>query len=295
LTVLCPSERYNQEQGRRHKKLTDWARQVILQTSRWLPDRALIIVCDSSFAAIEFLASVADRARVITRLRLDAALYEPAQPRRPGQMGRSRKKGQKLPKLERRLNNKATQWTRLIISQWYGRTNYEVEVATGKAVWYHSGMPPVAIRWVLVRDPNGKLEAKGFLSTDQGLSALAILSFFVRRWRVEVTFEEVRRHLGVETQRQWSALAILRSTPCLMGLFSLVTLMADALARQRRLPVRQSAWYAKDHPTFSDALAAVRCRLWQQVSFSMSGPETETLKIPKPLFERLTDALAYAA
>lgn len=295
LTVLCPSERYNQEQGRRHKKLTDWARQVILQTSRWLPDRALIIVCDSSFAAIEFLASVSDRATVITRLRLDAALYEPAQPRRPGQMGRSRKKGQKLPKLERRLNNKATQWTPLIISQWYGRTNYEVEVATGKAVWYHSGMPPVAIRWVLVRDPNGKLEAKGFLSTDQGLSALAILSFFVRRWRVEVTFEEVRRHLGVETQRQWSALAILRSTPCLMGLFSLVTLMADALARQRRLPVRQSAWYAKDHPTFSDALAAVRCRLWQQMSFSMSGPETETLKIPKPLFERLTDALAYAA
>ena len=142
LTVLCPSERYNQEQGRCHKKLTDWARQVILQTSRWLPDRALIIVCDSSFAAIELLASVSNRATVITRLRLDAALYEPAPPRRPGQMGRSRKKGQKLPKLERRLNNKATKWTRLIISPWYGRTNYEVEVATGKALWYHSGMPP---------------------------------------------------------------------------------------------------------------------------------------------------------
>ena len=188
-----------------------------------------------------------------------------------------------------------TQWTRLLVSRWYGRTNYEVEVATGTAVWYHSGMAPVAIRWVLVRDPKGRLDAKGFLSTDLGLCALTILTFFVRRWRVEVTFAEVRRHLGVETQRQWSALAILRSTPCLMGLFSLVTLMAEALASQGRLSVRQAAWYAKEHPSFSDALAGVRSRLWQQVYFSMSGPRTEMLKIPKPLFERLTGALAYAA
>lgn len=253
------------------------------------------IVCDSSFAAIEFLASVSDKATVITRLRLDAALYAPAPPRVPGQRGRSRKKGKKLPKLEARLNDHRTQWRPLLVWHWYGQTSYEVEVATGTAVWYHSGMPVVPLRWVLVRDPKGKLEAKGFLSTDQGLSALEILSFFVRRWRLEVTFEEVRRHLGVETQRQWSDLAIARSTPCLMGLFSLVTLMADALARQRRLSVRRSAWYAKDHPTFSDALASVRLRLWQQVYFSMSTRKTETLNIPKPLFERLTGALAYAA
>lgn len=294
-TILAPSERYNQQQGRRHKRLTDWARQMILQVSRWLPERVLIIVCDSSFAAIELLASVTDRATVITRLRLDAALYVPAPPRRPGQPGRPRKKGQRLPKLERRLTDKATQWTRLVVSQWYGRSSYLVEVTTGTAVWYHSGMAPVAIRWVLVRDPKGQLAAKGFLSTDLALSALDILSFFVRRWRVEVTFEEVRRHLGVETQRQWSALAILRTTPCLMGLFSLITLMADVLARQRGLSVRGASWYAKEEPTFSDALASVRLRLWQQVHFSMSTRKTETLKIPKPLFERLTGALAYAA
>jgi hypothetical protein len=169
-TVLAPSQRYNQAQGRRHKKLTDWARQMILQTSRWLPDRAIIIVCDSSFAALEFLASVSDKARVITRLRLDAALYAPAPPRLPGQVGRPRKKGKKLPKLEARLSHKKTKWTPLLVSHWYGRSSYAVEVATGTAVWYHSGMPPVAIRWVLVRDPLGKLDAKGFLSTDLGLS-----------------------------------------------------------------------------------------------------------------------------
>ena len=294
-TLLAPSQRYNQEQGRRHKKLTDWARQMSLQISRWLPDRVIIIVCDSSFAALEFLAAVSDRATVITRLRLDAALYASAPPRLPGQVGRPRKKGKKLPKLAARLRHKKTKWTRLLISHWYGRTSYEVEVATGAAVWYHSGMPPVAIRWVVVRDPLGKLDVKGFLSTDLGLSAVEILSCFVRRWRVEVTFEEVRRHLGVETQRQWSDLAIRRSTPCLMGLFSLITLMADVLARQGRLSVRGAAWYAKDHRTFSDALAGVRLGLWQQMYFSMSTRKTETLKIPKPLFERLTGALAYAA
>lgn len=272
-TVLAPSQRYNQARDRRHKKLTDWARQMILQLSRWLPERAIVIVCDSSFAAIELLASVAQRATVITRLRLDAALYAPALPRRPGQPGRTPRKGPKVPKLEARLEDKATQWSNVLVSQWYGRSCYRVEVTTGTAVWYHSGMPPVAIRWVLVRDPLGKLSPKGFLSTDQTLSALEILSFFVRRWRVEVTFEEVRRHLGVETQRQWSALAIVRSTPCLMGLFSLVTLMADALADQGKLTVRQSAWYVKEHPSFSDALAAVRCRFWHQVYFSMSGSQ----------------------
>jgi len=295
LTVLCPSQRYNQEQGRGHKKLTDWARQMILQTSRWLPDRALIIVCDSSFAAIAFLASVSDKATVITRLRLDAALYGPAPPRRAGQVGRPRKKGQKLPKLEARLHDRTTKWTRVVVSHWYGRSSYALEVATGEALWYHCGMPPVALRWVLVRDPKGKLDPKGFLSTDLDLGALEILSFFVRRWRVEVTFEEVRRHLGVETQRQWSALAIARTTPCLLGLFSLVTLMADELQRGPGLSVRQAVWYQKTAPTFSDALAGVRLRLWHQLYFSMSGLGTETMKIPKPLFERLTGALAYAA
>lgn len=293
MTVLCPSERYYQERGRSHKKLTDRARQMILQLSRWLADRTLIVVCDSSFAAIEFLESVRTHATVITRLRLDAALYEPARPREKGRPGRTAKKGKKIAKLEARLVDGKTSWTRMLVSQWYGRSDYLLDVTSGTAVWYHAGMPAVPIRWVLVRDPKGKLDPKGFLSTDLALSPLEILTYFVRRWRVEVTFEEVRRHLGVETQRQWSDLAIARTTPCLMGLFSLVTLFAHCY--QHELSARQAAWYQKQALTFSDALAAVRIRLWREMHFSMSGMKTETLKIPKPLFERLTGALAYAA
>jgi hypothetical protein len=108
----------------------------------------------------------------------------------------------------------------------------------GTAVWWHPGMPVVPLRWVLVKDPTGKLNPKAFLCTKLQADPLDILRWFVRRWTVEVTFEEVRRHLGVETQRQWSELAILRTTPCLLGLFSMVTLMADRLAPDGKLFVR---------------------------------------------------------
>jgi hypothetical protein len=295
LTVLCPSQRYHQRQGLRHKKLTDWARQSLLQLRRWLPGLPLVVTADSSFSAIELLAAVGEHVTVVTRLRLDAALYEPAPPRRSGQMGRPRKKGERLPTLKQVLSDKKTSWQRFAVNQWYGHGSCEIEVATGCAVWYHSGMPVVPLRWVLVRDPAGKLSPKAFLCTDQKATPVEILTWFVRRWSVEVTFEEVRRHLGLETQRQWSDKAILRTTPCLLGLFSLVTVMAHQLQAQRRLPVARSAWYVKTRPTFSDALAGVRMVLWRHPGFSMSDQRTETLKIPRPLFERLTSTLAYAA
>ncbi len=295
LTVLCPSERYAQQSGRRHKTLLDWARQMVLQLRRWLPEREIIVVGDNTYAALEWLGRVQEHATAITRLRLDARLYAPAPPRKPGTMGRPRKKGERLPTLEEVLADPKTRWCRVRVSEWYGRGERELEITTGTAVWYHGGLPVVPIRWVLVRDPEGKLDPKAFLSTDLKLDAITILRYFVRRWQIEVTFEEARRHLGMETQRQWSDLAIARTTPCLLGLFSVVALTADRLHQQGRLSTRQSAWYEKPLPTFSDALAAVRRELWQAEGFLISDPETQTLIIPRATWERLTDALAYAA
>jgi hypothetical protein len=159
-----------------------------------------VAVADRSFAAIGLLAAVSPHVTMITRLRLDAALYDPAPERRPGQVGRPRKKGQRQPSLTDRLSNPAVRWTTLQISPWYGRSDCELEIATGTAVWWHPGMPVVPLRWVLAKDPTGKLDPKAFLCTDLRISPLDILRWFVRRWTVEVTFEEVRRHLGIETQ-----------------------------------------------------------------------------------------------
>lgn len=295
LTVLCPSERYNQARGKPHKKLTDYARQLTVQLRRWLPDRCLIVVGDSSFSALELLASIGAYATMVTWLRLDAALYEPAPPRRPGQMGRPRKKGQRLPTLNQVLTDSKTSWQRVLVSHWYGRRAYQVEITSATAVWFHVGMAPVPLRWVLVRDPAGKLDPKAFLCTDLAAGPVDILSWFVRRWQVEVTFAEVRRHLGVETQRQWSSKAIARTTPCLLGLFSLITLMADHLHHRQGLFVPKAAWYAKEVPTFSDALAAVRRQWWHAEVFPRSGAKAETVQISRKLFNRLTGALCYAA
>lgn len=295
LTVLCPSQRFSQTHGGRHKKLTLWARQMILQIRRWLPERQLVGVGDSSFAALELLAAVRPFATMVTRLRLDAALYTPAPPRRIGQPGRPRKKGERLPTLEAVLSDARTTWKAVEATWWYGQAAKRLDVTTGTAVWYHSGMPVVPLRWVLVRDPEGDLAPKAFLCTDQDADPTDVLRWFVRRWSVDVTFEEARAHLGMETQRQWSDLAILRTTPCLLGLFSLVALMACQLEDQGELQVRQSAWHRKERATFSDALAAVRRTLWRTPSFSMSDPPTQTIEIPRPLLERLIEAACYTA
>lgn len=157
-------------------------------------------------------------------------------------------------------------------------------------------MPVVPLRWVIVRDLSGDLDPKGFLCTDPESRPTDIVSWFVRRWSVEVTFfEEARAHLGMETQRQWSDLGILRTTPCLLGLFSLVALMADRLEAKGKLRIRQSAWHQKEQATFSDALAATRKVFWKGQHFSMSDPPAATIKIPLPLLNRLTEAACYTS
>jgi hypothetical protein len=155
LTVLCPSERFYEQRGRRHQPLTARAWQMMRLVVRWLPGREIVFVADSSFAALELLDKVKTlpRGSVITRLRLDAALYDPAPPRAPGTKGRPRLKGKRRPTLEAVLADERTPWTSLLVPQWYGKGPREVEVATATAVWYHTGKPPVAIRWVLIRDP----------------------------------------------------------------------------------------------------------------------------------------------
>lgn len=230
----------------------------------------------------------------MTRLRLDAALYKPAPPRKARQMGRPRLKGARLPNLSTVLTNPKTQWQSFTVKGWYGEGERVVEVVTGTAVWYHTGMPTVAIRWVLIRDPEGKFDSQALLCTNQAIAPIQIIEWFVRRWQVEVTFEEVRTHLGVETQRQWSDKAIARTTPALLGLFSLVTLLAHHLQAQQSFSVRQAAWYVKSLPTFVDAMAIVRQHLWP-CTFSMSSTPTEMVKVPRALLERLTDTLLYAA
>ena len=294
LTLLAPSKRFYAGKLRAPKTLLDWARQAALQIHRWLPDRSIVMVADSAFAAIEFLAAVRNHVCVVTRLRLDANLFDFPPVKRKGP-GRRPIRGKRLKKLSAILTDRKVSWRRLRISLWYGRTNRLVEITSGTAIWYHGGMPPVPIHWVLVRDPAGELEPQAFLATDLNAQPYDILTWFVCRWQVEVTFEEVRAHLGVETQRQWSDKAILRTTPALLALFSVVTLWAHDLSPSRSLKPRTAAWYPKAALTFSDAIAAVRREIWaHQISF-ISRPRRDSIEIPASIWYRMQNALAHAA
>jgi hypothetical protein len=297
LTVLAPSERYYENSLRSHKKLTDWARQMGMQVRRWLPDRKVILVADSSYAALELLdnlLTLPNPVYMVTQLRLDAALYQaaPIHERKP--VGRPRKKGARLPTLRTVLSNEQTNWQKVTVDNWYGQGPTPVEISSETAVWYHNGMPPVPIRWVLVRDPKGKFESRALLCTDRVATPVQILQWFVRRWQVEVTFQEVRTHLGVETQRQWSDKAIARVTPILLGLFSWITLLAHQSQAKGAIPVRQAAWYAKPTPTFSDTIALVRRQIWQHWSFCRSSSEPDMLLFQPDLINRFFEAVCFS-
>lgn len=294
LTVLAPSERYYDTSRRSPKKLLDWARQMIYQLRRWLPSRPLIVVGDNTYAALDLLhacQTLSNPITLITRLRLDAALYAPA-PAYAG-IGRPRKKGARLPSLQAVLTSSKTRWRRVIV-KWYDGQHRLMELTSQTAVWYHSGKPVVPLRWVLIRDPKGEYEPLALLSTQLDHPALQIVNWFVRRWQIEVTFEEARRHLGLETQRQWSDKAIARTTPVLLGLFSWVTVLAHHLRQTEPVSVRQAAWYVKDRPTFTDALSWSRQQLWQaSLTFCMSDKDPDIVKIPTSFLNRLLNTVCY--
>jgi hypothetical protein len=299
LSALAYSERYAREHGKRHKKLTEWAWQLLLLVRRWYPQREIVAVADRAYASLKLL----DRCRrlsnpitFITRLRLDAALYEPAPPRHPHQMGRPRLKGERLPNLSMIVEDFGTIWTPITVASWYGSEERTVEIVSDTAVWHSTGLPAVPVRWVLVRDPQGEFRTQALLCTDLGADPGRIIGWFVLRWQMETTFQEVRQRLGFETQRHWSETAIRRVAPALLALFSVVTLFAHQHMAEGTASIRQTAWYRKSYPTFSDALALVRRQLWaQEPTFYRSPSATDTVKVRREFLERLTDAVCYAA
>ena len=302
LTVLAPSTRYHAARHRRHKTVTDWARQMLCCVRRWLPARDLVVVGDRGYAALRLLAAcqrMTPAVTFLTRLRLDAALYAPPPPRAPGQMGRPRLKGARLPSLHTVLANPATVWTPLR-QQWPDGTMRRLEYVSDTAVWYHAGQPPVPIRWLLIRDPAQRQQPQALLSTDPTLAPPLLLTWYLRRWSMEVTFQAVRTYLGVETPPrgypQWSHQAILRTTPALLGLFSWLALATHVLQRGQPVVPRRSAWYAKQDPTFSDVLAFMRQTLWRRIPLFHRSPfPTDSQKLAQRPPPTIMEVLCYTA
>lgn len=273
LTTLCPSERYYRQHTSRGKpkKLTDWAGGLIHWLGRYAVPlrRKVYLVGDGSYATYDLMIKAKEeRIGLISRLKFNARLFHSPPPRPKGKRGRKPQTGARILSMTKRLTDKRIKWTRVTFSEWYGgRTDKEMDITTGVSIWDSNKGYRVKVRWVLIRDPEGKLDPVLLATNDIHLSALDVVRFFVRRWRVEVTFAEVRRHLGVESQRQWSALAISRTTPALMALKSVTCLLAKPLYEHKGLSSNAAAWYQKDHYTFSDILLSVRKKIWSHSDF----------------------------
>jgi DDE superfamily endonuclease len=294
LTVPTRSPALSQKLGKPHRTIPHYAQTLVRLVRRWYPKRDLLLVGDSAFAAARLGHTCREHGvRLVSRLLLNAQLYDPVPPQPKGKPGVKPKKGPRQPKLSDRLTDEATVWQTEELP-WYAGQSLTMDLTSGTALWHRDGEAPLPIRWVLLRDPSGKRRPCALFCTDPASTIHQIIAWYISRWQIEVTFEEVRCHLGVETQRQWSARAIARTTPCLLGLFSLVLLLAYRLS-PKGLPTRQAAWYAKSAPTFADALAFVRRQLWVEVNSPHSLQTAPRGNSSAHMLNLLIEAACYAA
>ncbi len=295
LTILAPHAKTNQALGKRHKTSIEWVQRMTSQVRRWLPQRRLVLLTDGGLIAVRLGLRCTHYAQTVTfvsRLHLNIRLFDPPL---PSKRKNATRVGQRQPTLEAHLSDPATHWTRQSVG-WYGGKQRLVEWVSATALWQTATeKTPLPLRWVLVRDPLHKFKAAAFCCTDLTTSAEQVIAWYVLRWNVEVTFEDCRAHLGLETQRQWSDRAIARTTPVLLALYSLLVLLAHHLTLDRPLPTRSAAWYPKSEATFADVIALVRRYLWQQVDFTNSLPQTRLVEFPASVLDDLLDALCYAA
>jgi hypothetical protein len=307
LTLLSRSEQADARRQRRHQTLPEKATWAMRLVTRWCPDRQLVVVGDGAYASLDLFWTLRQRVVCVARCRMDARFFNPPPSRKRGQRGRPRAVGTRQLTPRTRAARKTTKWVRITVPGWRtknGKAEREVDVATSTALWSAHGKT-MAVRWVLTRDPAGHAETRVFVCSDPAQSALQILTWYAMRSAVEPTFQEARRHLGFETQRQWSDLAIHRTTPVLLGVFSLVTLWAaDLAARTGKLAVLGAAWYKKPDPTFADCLAAVRRVLWAEEAvtpilwrddYPTWRARARTAENSRPLQQRMAELMSYAA
>jgi hypothetical protein len=304
LVVPVLSEKTAARLGKPHRSGIFWTGLLMQKVRAWYPQREIVLIGDGGYASVELVACCQRlKVTLISRLRLDAALHAFAGEQPSSKRGPKPKKGGRLRSLLAVFADPTTVWCAQQIA-WYGAGVKSVGYRSGVCLWYTPRQEPVPIRWVLVRYEErnartGKVRVKAaafFCSdtADASITPERILDFYVRRWNIEVTFEEMRAHLGFETQRHWSVRAIERTTPALFGVFSLVVLMAQRLHPQQ-LPLQASGWYAKSEATFSDVLAAVRSHLWSARNNTHSPEIGQTCLIPVQLWRQVQQVLAYAA
>jgi hypothetical protein len=278
----------------RHKKMTKITCQIILQIRRWLgPERSIVVVADSAFACREICKTcIKHNVIFCTQLRLDASLYDFPPCKASKGRGRPRIVGERLPNLETLIKDKRQKWIRLLCP-WYSGKCKELDVLTGTCLWYHNTVGGVAIRWVLTKDPTGEGKPTAILITDFGICAEQAIAFYVGRWPIETTFQEINQHLGLETIHTWSDISVNRAAPAIIASYSIACLIVEQAEKDtgKEITPKTSAWYSKDTITFSDVMIYLKLLILSKRYFPQSGKKQRHEKI---YFEETLRAMACA-
>jgi hypothetical protein len=295
LIALYRDPDWDQAHGTRHKTPAHLARLLLARVIRWFPERQFIFVGDTGYGTSEtarFCSRYGRQLTLVSKFYGDAALYEPPPPRTPSTMGRPRVKGQKLASPQAVVANTAER-TRLTVA-WYGGSTREIEVVTGTGHWYRIGEALVEVRWLYVHDCTGTHRDEYFFTTDVTMSPQQIVACYTQRWSIETTFQECREYLKLESTKGYSQQTVLRLTPCLLGLYTVIVLLYLQLPKTSST-LRAVFWKGKATVTFSDMMTCVRRAIGEQWFFHTPDDRQAFSKLSRALQETILYALAPAA
>ena len=271
---------------RRQVTKPELLREMVALLAQWAGERTVYLAVDSAYAGRTVLEDRPTNVHVISRLRLDAALYAPPPPRRPGQKGRPRRRGDRLPALPQRIAC-ARRWTTLPLVL-YGRA-VSPRTFTLEALWY-GALREQQVRIVVVRDPSRRRRDEAFFCTDLDRDAAFILVTYARRWTLEVTFHDTKQHLGFGHAQNQAPRAVARTAPFAGLVYSLVLLWAAAHQQQGgTLSWSVRPWYrSKAALAFPDLLTALRQELWRARFSAAPAPARHLEKsAPMPHYAQL--------
>jgi DDE superfamily endonuclease len=295
LAALYRPPEWDRVHGTRHKTPAHMARLLLARLMRWFPERHFIFVGDSGYgtsATARFCRQHHRHLTLVSKFYGDAALYEPPPPRPRGTMGRPRVKGEKLASPQE-VVAQVTHRIPLPVA-WYGGTIRDIELVTGTGHWYRIGEALVAVRWVYVHDCTGTHRDEYFFTTDLHLHPKRIVECYTQRWSIETTFQECREYVKLESTKCYSKETVLRFTPCLFGLYTIIVLLYLQLPDSLR-SISVLSWHGKTTVSFSDMVLCVRRAIWKQWFFQTPATTAAFSKLPTPLQETILYALAPAA
>jgi DDE superfamily endonuclease len=295
LVALYRAPEWDQADGTRHQTPAQMARRLLARAVRWFPERQCICVGDTGYGPSEtarFGRKQSGHLTFVSKCYGDAAFYEPPPPRTRTTGGRPRVQGPRMASPREVVANTAPRTRRRVA--WSGGSIRDLAVVTGTGHWYRIGAARVEVRGVYVHDRTGSHRDEYVFTTDLRLCPQQIVEGSTQRWSIEPTSQAGREYVKLESTKGDSQPTVLRLTPCLFGLYTLVGRLYLQLPRPLRT-LRAVVWTGKSTVTFSAMITCLRRAGWEEWCVHTQADPWAFSQRSQPLQEMILYALAPAA